>query len=330
MAQRPVSYEQWLEAEELLARHGTISELARRTGLSWSTWNNRLTRGRILYNDRKPASGTDQRPEVVVKPTYRIAQYRPDGKAKTRVIAIGDAHDSARIPKDRFRWIGRYIADIKPDMVIQIGDFCTMDSLCSYEKNDTIKGKAKPSFKEDMASFREALATLADAIGSHIPDCHVTLGNHEDRVFSFMNRTPEVAAMLDENLFTILGEAGWNYSPYGVLHFVGGVAFTHCPLNTMGKPYGGMYAENQISRDSLHDMVWGHTHKRVDRTYPKLNGQRMHVLNLGCALPEGHVEEYAQHALTGWSWGIYDLTILGGHIHETQWIPMPVLQERYE
>ena len=38
-------------------------------------------------------------------------------------------------------------------------------------------------------------------------------------------------------------------------YFIGDVGFTHSPLNTMGKAYGGMYAENQIARDSLHDVV---------------------------------------------------------------------------
>ena len=60
-------------------------------------------------------------------------QLRPAGRAgKTRVLAIGDAHDGPRIPKDRFRWFGRLAADTQPDVIVQIGDFLSLDSLCRY------------------------------------------------------------------------------------------------------------------------------------------------------------------------------------------------------
>src|SRR3546814_567979 len=132
-----------------------------------------------------------------------------------------------------------------------------------------------------MASAKEALAALSNGLGGFKPEQHITLGNHEDRIESFTNRTPEVADMMDENLYTILGDAGWNYSPYGETHYIGGVGFTHVPLNTMGRPYGGIYSENQISRDSLEDMVFGHSHKRLEKTYPKIGGRHLTVINLG-------------------------------------------------
>ena len=89
----------------------------------------------------------------------------------------------------------------------------------------------------------------------------------------------------------------------GEFYFIGDVGFTHAPLNTMGKAYGGMHAENQIARDTLHDVVYGHSHKRVDKTYPKMGNQYVNIINLGTSLPQGHVEEYARHTLTGWSYG---------------------------
>jgi hypothetical protein len=99
-------------------------------------------------------------------------------------------------------------------------------------------------------------------------------------------------------------------------------------MNMMGKPYGGMHAENQISRDALHDIVFGHTHKRLDKTFPKIGG-KITVMNLGCSLPEGHVEEYAKHSITGWSYGVYEIGIKDGIINERTWVPMNKLIEEY-
>lgn len=294
---------------------------------------NTLREWHVRQKARAMAEGTaelaEQPPPIIYRPNYRISQDRVDGRGKVRVLAIGDAHDGPTIPKDRFRWMGQHANETRPDLIVQIGDFLSLDSLCRYEPNDTLKGKQKPSLKQDLASFRLALDAFNEGLGDFRPEKHECCGNHEDRMWSFVNRTPEMADLLDDNVHTLLTDAGWNYSPYGELHFVGGVAFTHVPLNTMGKPYGGMYAENQVARDATHDVVYGHSHKRVDRTFPKLGHKKITVVNLGCALPEGHIEQYAKHALTGWSWGIYELEIERGGIQATRWTSMVQLQEKY-
>lgn len=318
----------------LKAAGGNQTRAARSLGIARATFQNRIAAAERV--ERAAAAEADvprSEPDCVVqppvKPHYRISQDRRDGLGKTRVLAIGDAHDSPSIPKDRFRWMGRYAADIRPDMVVQIGDFLSLDSLCRYVDNASLEGKSKTTLKADLESFKLALDAFAEGQGDFAPEKHVALGNHEDRIWSFTDRTPEVAELLTENLHTILTDRRWSYSPFGALHFVGGVAFTHSPLNTMGKPYGGMYAENQMARDSLWDLVCGHSHKRVEKTYPKLNHRKLTVLNLGCALPDGHIEQYARHSLTGWDWGVYDLTIQNGAIKQAHWVPMTVLEERY-
>ncbi|MFA6134670.1 MAG: metallophosphoesterase [Phycisphaerae bacterium] len=316
-----------------IGTHGSIATAARSIGLApgvlrnWANGRPRETQPEAPV--AAPVLSPAAPPAEPVKPHYTVRLDRIGGRDTTRVLAIGDAHDGPKVPKDRFRWMGALAADIQPDVIVQIGDFLSLDSLCRYDDNASLKGKAKPSLKEDLESFKEALAAFDEGLGGFRPERHVTLGNHEDRIWSFTNRTPEVADLLTENLHTILTDRGWSYSPFGVLHFYGGVGFTHAPLNTMGKPYGGLYAENQVARDALHDVVYGHSHKRVDKPYPKMGHRKLTVVNLGCALPDGHVEEYARHSLTGWSYGVYDLTIRNGGIEAAHWIPMATLQDRY-
>lgn len=60
-------------------------------------------------------------------------------------------------------------------------------------------------------------------------------------------------------------------------------------------------------------------------------GHHSTVLNLGCALPWGHVEPYMHHgATTGWWWGIYELLIQGGQITDFNAISMLELERRYK
>lgn len=271
-------------------------------------------------------------PHVQPKIVYRVSQRGAASSEITRTLCIGDVHDAPSIPeKSRLYCMGRYAAEHRIPRVHSGGDFFTLDSLCRYERNDSLRGKHKPSFKADMASGKEALAALNDGLGSWVAEKHITLGNHEDRIWSFTNSHPEMEDMLTENVHTILQDAGWTYSQFGAIHYLAGVACTHAPLTTMGKPYGGRHCENQIGNDSVTDVVFGHTHRRVEKSYWKLGGQKITVLNLGCALPPGHVEPYAKHSLGdgNWDYGVYDITIQHGHIQKAHWVPMEELLAAY-
>ena len=110
----------------------------------------------------------------------------------------------------------------------------------------------------DINSMRDALAMLNDAV-AEIPH-HICLGNHELRVHKFEEKIPEIQGMMKKELYDSFYDYGWTVSEYGEFKYVGGVAFVHAPLNIMGREYGGKNAEVQIANDSLHDLVFGHTH----------------------------------------------------------------------
>ena len=86
----------------------------------------------------------------------------------TKVCVIPDAHDAPDIPKTRFRWIGKHIKKTKPNYVIQIGDFLTLDSCTWHIDNATMEArKNKGTFIEDIKSFNEALEELDRGIGNY-------------------------------------------------------------------------------------------------------------------------------------------------------------------
>jgi len=313
---------------------GKIIDAARELGIPRTTMQSRVETAKSQGYIREDITTVDvpdkEIQTVVIKPHY-VVHRRPSGSGvDKRVLAIGDAHDGVEIPdKSRFYAMGAYARKNGIEQIVQIGDFTSMDSMSSHEPNWTVKGHDKPSFKDDIESFREALIAFDDGLGGYEVAKHVTLGNHEDRIARFVNNNPELVELLFEQVYGLLNQNGWTYSPFGEFYFVGDVGFTHVPLNQMGKPYGGMNSENAIARDSLHDVVYGHTHKRVDRTFPKLGHNYITVVNLGCSLPTDYIEEYARHSVTGWSYGVYDITIRDGRIKSCTWVPMDMLLEEY-
>lgn len=325
------------ETARLFYQHDkNVSKAAKEAGVNYQTFSSRLRKAREMGLANDPAAISPRGKKrvieatVVVRPTYRIQQRRSKPEETQRVLAIGDCHDGPNLPdKTRFYAMGRYAKDNQVDQIIQIGDFASVDSLNRFDGNDTLKGKEKPSFGQDMQSFQQAVRAFHKGLDGYDVPKHVTLGNHEDRIWSYTNKNPEIVDMLDQILFATMDDYNWTYSPYGEFYFIGDVGFTHAPLNTMGKAYGGMQSENQIARDAMHDIVYGHTHKRLDKTFPKIGNQFVNIINLGTSLPEGHIEEYAKHTLTGWSYGVYDIQIKDGKIYETNWIPMGKLMREY-
>ena len=182
----------------------------------------------------------------------------------------------------------------------------------------------------DIESMRSSIDLLDKYIDNDLIPRHCTFGNHEQRVYKFEENIPEIAGMMRKELHNSFTLRSWNFSPYGGFKKIAGVSFTHCPLNIMGKEYGGKNCEIQIANDATNDIVFGHTHKYRDWKAPKIGDRNfVRIVNVGCALPFGHVEEYAKLNLTGWSWGIVELGIWDNHIQEVNSISMQTLEELY-
>jgi transposase-like protein len=346
MPPQPLTRELMQEAVNLLhANGGSVTKAAAAAGLKRTTLSSRLSEAQasgiisptiavgpsrdpkddIIANLR--AELESARSKNVARPHFTIRQDRTAHSTPIRVIAVGDMHDSPLIEsKERFEWVGAFAREQKPDLVLQIGDFATLDSLNAHIPNETLDGKLKPSFERDMGSFNLALQAMQlDGI-----EKHCTLGNHERRLYAYEQSHPEMEGKLAASLDDVLKNNCWTYSPYGQITYYGGVGFVHAALNILSKTYGGKNCLPTIANDSISDLVIGHSHRARVHSAPKI-GQRYPttILDLGCALPDGHIESYAQHALNGWTYGIYDLTIQFGHIQSAKFISMAELEERY-
>jgi hypothetical protein len=269
-------------------------------------------------------------PPAVIKVRVKAgSSNRPEG-AVTKVLAIGDCHASPDTPcKERFQWMGRFAADLGVDTVVQIGDFATLDSLNSHIPNESLLGKTKSPFSQDLADLRESMGLFDEGLGSHKVRKVVALGNHERRAWFYEDSHPEVAGILTGELTSTFEQFNWEWSEYGKWVFINGVGFIHAPLNKLGKTMGSESRMNVLSK-MVFDMVRGHDHQEYTQPQTKF-GPIGHVtlVGLGCALPYGHVESYATHCLNGWSWGVKELLIRNGRIDSAKWYSMLELQERY-
>lgn len=335
----PLSPELCIEALNALQRNnGNVTRAARELGLNRSTFEGRVRTAETRGFEPNETPPKDQPPvaqtKASVKPRVRVravTHETPPSGPITRVLALGDMHDAPSIPdKSRFKWIGKHIADWSPDAVVDIGDSCTFDSLCSYEGNDTHGGKLKPSVQEDLDSYAKANEALWGAASSWRGQKYKTRGNHEDRMYSFENRNPEVWGMIQGEYRRIIERHEIDERPYGEFLFIGGVGFIHVPMSGLGKPMNCEGTLNPLGNRAVFDIVFGHTHRFISIPFPKIGPQKeVRIVNVGCGLPWGHVEDYAKKSLVSWWWGVVELTIQAGRTTSVNPIPMTELERRY-
>lgn len=180
---------------------------------------------------------------------YKIETVAEVGEDVTHLM-IPDTQCKPNISFDYLAWLGEYIVDKQPEVIVNIGDFADMPSLSSYDRG---KGSAEGKrVKEDIEATIEAMNVLLKPLydlqqqqlkdhGSVIykPKMVLTLGNHEERIMRHVNDNPELQGFLSYDSLRYK-EFGWEVYDYLEPVIINGVTYCHFMANPMsGRPYGG-------------------------------------------------------------------------------------------
>jgi len=235
-----------------------------------------------------------------------------DTKKGKRILCIPDAHSRPDMHNDRFTALGNFIVDKKPDIVVSIGDFADMGSLCSYDKGTkTAEGRR---YVEDINACKDALHKTMTPVRQEIdravaghrkrwnPEFHITLGNHENRIDRAANSSPELHGKLS---IKDLGfeEWGWNVVPFLKPLVLENFLFMHyLPSGAMGKPTGGVNHARSLVLKAMMSTVVGHSHQRDMFEMSRADGKKLMGLVVGCYDQGSH--EYADATQHNWWSGL--------------------------
>lgn len=158
------------------------------------------------------------------------------------ICVIPDCQVKPGVDISHLTWIGNYLAEKRPNILINIGDFSDLPSLSSYDV-----GKAEAEGKryiEDTKFTKHAMNELLKPIkkankgkrNKYKPEMHLTLGNHEDRVTRLVEENPRlIGAMSIDDLG--YKEAGWNVHPFLKVIKIRGIEFAHYfTSGVLGRP----------------------------------------------------------------------------------------------
>lgn len=183
-------------------------------------------------------------------------------------LVIPDTQSKPGIPNDHMTWVGKYIVDYQPDVIVHLGDHADFPSLSSYDRGKSDFHSRR--YNDDVACAKRDWRLLNQPLidynkqkrknkdKQYKPERHITLGNHEDRLSKAIAMD---AVMLDGlvSLKDLDYEAfGWTVHPFLQPVVIDGVHYAHYfyQPNT-GRAYGG---ENLFLRlkNIGHTFTMGH------------------------------------------------------------------------
>lgn len=226
-----------------------------------------------------------------------------------------DAHAKPGVTNERFEWLGKLIVDVKPDVVLCLGDFADMYSLNSYER-----GKAsfhRANYRDDIHSTLDAQDRMFYPIKrakKKRPRFIMCMGNHEQRIITALNT--------DHILRGTIGIDDLDYSRNFEVHpflnkvHVDDITYSHyIKSGNSGNAMAGKHQANSLLLQEHCSTTVGHSHLLNHKTDTTGLGRRIHGLVTGCYF--NHSESYAPPNNKDWWRGV----VVKRYVHKGDYDP---------
>lgn len=140
---------------------------------------------------------------------------------------IPDVQVGPDTPTQHLTWIGNYIAEKRPDVVVQIGDFNDVPSFNLYNVGKVDSEGTR--YADDIQAGKDAMGKLVApfrSIRGYKPSMHLTLGNHEYRIIREAEANPRLLKTIS---IDDLGyeKFGWKVHPFLKIVKIDGIEYVH-------------------------------------------------------------------------------------------------------
>lgn len=247
-------------------------------------------------------------------------------------IVLPDQHAHPDFSNERADWLGELIADVKPDVLVNIGDAADMASLSTYDKGKrSFQGR---NYKDDINAhldFQERLFAPLKKQKRKLPYSVICLGNHEHRISRAIDLSPELDGAISlkdlklkewyDAVVDYTGSTPGTITMDGITfahYFVGGIA---------GRPLGGIHAGYALVTKKLTSVTCGHSHLFDTCVLTNANGKKIIGTVVGCA--QDYSNDWAGEVANLWDRGVVIKRNVEDGVYDLQWISMKTLKEIY-
>lgn len=249
------------------------------------------------------------------------------------VVVYTCAHATPEYSNERADWIGKFLFDIKPDYVVDLGDGADMKSLNSY---DTRRPQALvvQNYEADIDTYNDFQSRIRQPFKSarkKRPAFFGFEGNHEVRIKTALAHDPRLEGSRLGISPSHLRTDKWftEYHPYTngapAIHRYDGIDYAHfIGSGNYGTAMSGDHHAFNLLKKRMRSTTVGHSHKR--NIYFRDDARAIGLV-AGCA--KGGPESWAGQANHEWWSGVVVKHQLDNGVYEPQFISMKTLEREY-
>jgi hypothetical protein len=247
-------------------------------------------------------------------------------------LVIPDAHAHWEYSNERFEWLSKLIRDVKPDVLVNLGDGADMPSLCSYDK-----GRASyvgRTYRQDIQAFTDSQDRLFGPLRrskKKLPRSVYLIGNHEERIGRALEVQPELRGAISYDDLE-LGEwydsvVSYDGGTPGTIN-IDGVTYAHFFVSgVMGRPIGGEHPAYSIITKRLCSSTSGHTHT-ADYCI-RTDGHGKRVIGCVAGVFQDYRADWAGVCNDIWWRGVIVKRNVEQGQYDIQWISLESLRKEY-
>lgn len=251
-------------------------------------------------------------------------------------IVFTCAHSSPDVSNERFDWLGQLIYDIRPDYVVDLGDFDDMKSLNTYDTRYP-QQIVTQSYEKDIENGQEARDRIWRKFKRNkkgLPYRYGLEGNHENRIKKALAHDPRLEGSRFGLSFSNLQTDYW-YDEYHEYHNSGpaivdidGVSYAHyISSGNYGTAMSGEHHAYNLLKKRHCSTTVGHSHKRS--LYFKDDAHPNPTIGLVAGCFKGKDETWAGQANNDWWSGVIVKRNIQNGYYEPEFISLQRLKKEY-
>lgn len=249
-------------------------------------------------------------------------------------LVIPDPHAIPGQNNNRFTWVGKLVAALKPDTVICLGDMADMNSLCTYDKGT--KGYENRRYKADTEAVLDAQEKFfapIKAAKKKLPRFVMLEGNHEHRI----SRAISLDAIHLDGIISQddlqYEDFGWEYVRYdgstpGIID-IDGISYAHYfTSGVMNRAISGQYPAAALINKQYTSCTQGHAH--VADYCIRTNARGQHIRGLVAGVFQDYRADYAGAANDLWWRGVVIKREVENGTYEPEFVSLSRLKREYK
>lgn len=251
--------------------------------------------------------------------------------SKTHLV-IPDTHAHYLFNNDRAEWLGKLIVDVKPDLIVHLGDSADLPSLASYDKGT--RASVGRTYRADVdvhVGFLDRVFSPLQRRKQKLPHRVFLEGNHEHRIERALDLSPELEGtisfndlQLDRYFNEVVRYDGGTPGVYSA----DGIFYAHYFVSgLMGRPISGEHHAASLIRSQLASSTQGHSHLCDYAVRTRADGKKIQGLIAG--VYQDYDAPWAGKSNSLWWRGVVIKRNVEDGTYDPQFVSLESLREEY-